>query len=183
MIERYSWCPPGCCDISALLACQFLCPVITFVAQLSVPLFSSLLTVVWNIGVSKVVAVSRLLRGKYDLRERARMASGVVKRSAVRPPSFAGTTSKIRAQYKTGPPLRRVSMAAAERMSSQTAESRSGRGPETRKLMDKLADEIQDSLTKLFTNKRAPPSQKPPPTPLMRMERKPPVGKHPAVSI
>lgn len=135
--------------------------------------------------MSKVVAVSRLLRGKYDLRERAKMAGGVVKRSAARQPTFAETASKIRAQYKTGPPLQRVAMAAAERLSTPAAETRSVRGPETKKLMDKLADEIQDSLTKLFADKgglSSPKLRPSKPPPLMRIERKTPVGKHPAVS-
>lgn len=132
--------------------------------------------------MSKVVGASRLLRGKYDLRERAKMVGGVVKRSAVRRTSVSEMASKIKTPYMAGPLLQRTSPRPAERMSPK--ESPKGRGPEARKLMDKLADEIQDSLTKLFNKKQGPPSpSQPRPAPLTRLERRPPVGKHPAVSI
>ncbi|KAK7605306.1 hypothetical protein V9T40_007164 [Parthenolecanium corni] len=107
------------------------------------------------------------------------MVGGVVKRSAVRRTSVSEMASKIKTPYMAGPLLQRTSPRPAERMSPK--ESPKGRGPEARKLMDKLADEIQDSLTKLFNKKQGPPSpSQPRPAPLTRLERRPPVGKHPA---
>ena len=94
------------------------------------------------LGVSKVVGGNRSLRGKYDLRERAKTVAGAPKRAPAQHNDAAVIASASGSLAKpAGEPQQR---------------------PKSRtQLMDKLANEIHDSLTKLLTHKEKPDSAAP----------------------
>lgn len=93
------------------------------------------------LGVSKVVGGNRSLRGKYDLRERVKTGVGAPKRAPV--------------QHNAEDA---VMVASASGSLSKPSTTPQRRSKSRTQLMDKLANEIHDSLTKLLTHKEKPDS-------------------------